>query len=267
MPASELSLATSTPINEMKLIELSWPEVAALDRDKTVVLIPTGAVEQHGPHLPLGTDTYLATAAAEEIAVACNDIALVTPCLWMGASLHHMPFAGTVSQSFDGYAEALRRAVVSLADHGFLKFMTINGHGGNCDSNSIVFRQLRHERPTVQLAAANYFDFIDQGLLTQTMQGPLKGIRHACEAEASLMMHKHPALVRNDKLRNDGLNAEPAIPGLVSNFDEITEQGSYGYATLATAEKGSAVWGSIVANGAQAVRDFSNGYAYLGIES
>lgn len=249
----------------MLLSELTWPEVSALDKASTVVLIPTGAVEQHGPHLPLGTDTYLATAAAQEIAAACPDIALVTPCLWMGASLHHMPFPGTVSASFEGYAEALRRAVASLADHGFIKFMAVNGHGGNCDSNRIVFRQLRHERPTLQLAAANYFDFIEPGLLDSTMEGPLKSIRHACEAETSLMLHKHPSLVRVKKLRNDGLAAYPDIPGLVSNFDEITEQGSFGFATLASAQKGEAFWASIIQNGAKAVRDFSAGFAYLGI--
>ncbi len=249
----------------MRLPELTWPEINALDRERTVVLIPTGAVEQHGPHLPLGTDTFLATAAAEEISAQIPDISLVTPCLWLGASLHHMPFSGTLSHSFAGYEEALTRTIQSLADHHFLKFMVINGHGGNVDSNHITLRKLKYQNPTLQLAAANYFDFLDQSVLDSTLAGPLKSIRHACEAEASLMLHKHPQLVRVDSLRDDGLVSEPVIPGLISNFDEITEEGSFGYATLATPEKGATLWQSIIENGTEAVKRFSGGYTYLGI--
>lgn len=249
----------------MKLNELTWQDVNALNRERTVVIIPLGAVEQHGPHLPLGTDSFLASAAAEEIASQVSDICLLTPCLWLGASLHHMPFPGTLSHSFEGFHEDIRRTVTSLADHNFIKFMTINGHGGNVDSMNIVFRELRHKRPNLQLAAANYFDFVDPELYQQ-MKGPIKGIRHACEAEVSLMLHKHPNLVRKDKLRDDGLAPSPQIPGLISIFDEITEEGSLGYATLATAELGALFWDSIVKNGAKAVRNFSVGYSYLGIE-
>lgn len=249
----------------MKLSELTWQDVNALDRERTVVLIPMGAMEQHGPHLPLGTDTFLASAAAGEIAAEASDVSLLTPCLWLGASLHHMPFSGTLSHSFRGFNESICQVVTSLADHNFIKFMAINGHGGNCDSMRIAFRDLRHKRPNLQLAATNYFDFIDPALY-QKMKGPIKGIRHACEAEVSLMLHKHPNLVRKDKLRNDGLAASPEIPGLISNFDEITEEGSFGYAPLATPELGAAFWESIVRNGAKAVRTFSDGYSYLGIE-
>ena len=142
----------------MKLAELTWQDIADLSRE-IVVLIPTGAVEQHGPHLPLATDTLLATAAAEDIEAQLPDVTLLTPTLWLGASLHHMPFAGTLSHSFAGYDEALKRVILSLAEHRFIKFMTINGHGGNCDSNSVAMRDLKSQNPNLQLAAANYIDF------------------------------------------------------------------------------------------------------------
>ncbi|MFM9874709.1 MAG: creatininase family protein [Fimbriimonadaceae bacterium] len=249
----------------MKLNELTWQDVNALDRVRTVVIIPMGAVEQHGPHLPLGTDTFLASAAAGEIAAIAADVSLLTPCMWLGASLHHTPFPGTLSHSFEGFHENIRQIVNSLADHNFIKFMAINGHGGNIESMKIVFRDLRHKRPNLQLAATNYFDFIEPALL-QKMKGPIKGIRHACEAEVSLMLHKHPNLVRKDRLRDDGLASNPEILGLISNFDEITEEGSFGYATLATPELGAKLWESIIKNGAKAVQTFSEGYSYVGIE-
>jgi len=250
----------------MKLAELTWQDIADLSRE-IVVLIPTGAVEQHGPHLPLATDTLLATAAAEDIEAQLPDVTLLTPTLWLGASLHHMPFAGTLSHSFAGYDEALKRVILSLADHRFIKFMTINGHGGNCDSNRVAMRDLKSQNPKLQLAAADYFDFLEESAWTTHLKGPTKHIRHACEAEVSLMMHKFPHLVRKDRIRDDGLEASPAIPGLVTQFDEITEQGSLGHATFATAETGAKLWQAVVEGGVRAVRHFSQGYCFLGTES
>ncbi|QYK52712.1 MAG: creatininase family protein [Fimbriimonadaceae bacterium] len=249
----------------MKLAELTWQDVAELSRD-IVVLIPTGAVEQHGPHLPLATDTLLATAAAEDIEAQLPDLTLLTPTLWLGASLHHMPFSGTLSHSFTGYDEALKRVILSLAEHRFIKFMTINGHGGNCDLNRVAMRDLKSQNPNLQLAAANYFDFPEASTWKDTLKGPTKNIRHACEAEASLMLHKFPHLVRKDRIRDDGLEPTPAIPGLITQFDEITEQGSLGHATYASAETGAALWQAIVAGGVQAVQGFADGYHFLGAQ-
>jgi len=249
----------------MKLAELTWQDVAELSRD-IVVLIPTGAVEQHGPHLPLATDTLLATAAAEDIEAQLPEITLLTPTLWLGASLHHMPFSGTLSNSFSGYDEALKRVILSLADHHFIKFMTVNGHGGNCDSNRIAMRDLKSQNPNLQLAASNYFDFPEASTWEKTLKGPTKHIRHACEAEASLMLHKFPHLVRKDRIRDDGLEASPAIPGLITQFDEITEQGSLGHASFANAKTGAALWQAVIAGGVQSVQSFADGFNFLGAQ-
>lgn len=143
--------------------------------------------------------------------------------------------------------------------------MTINGHGGNCDSNSIALRDLKARYPQLQFAATNYFDFIPAAVLAEHMQGPIKHIQHACEAEVALMLHKFPDLVRVDQLRNDGLAPQPAIPGLISQFDEITEQGSLGYATYATAELGKNLWDAMLAGGTEAIKNFSDGITYVGI--
>lgn len=247
----------------MILAERTWPEVDALSRD-AVVLIPTGSIEQHGPHLPFGTDTYLATAAGQAIEAALPTETLLTPCLWLGASLHHMAFPGSLSASFAGYDAALSSVITSLARPGFYRFMVINGHGGNCDSNRITLRQLKFEQPNLQLVAANYFDFIDPQVLAESMRGPHKGIRHACEAETSMMMHQHPELVRNNLIRDDGLEPTPKIPGLITQFDEITEQGSLGWATFATAEAGEKLWQSAVQGGIVAVRALLDGYQFVG---
>src|ERR1700722_11241792 len=120
----------------MKLAEMSWPEVATLDSD-TVVLVPTGALEQHGPHMPLFTDSILVTAVAEAVEAKLGTSLLLTPTLWLGASTHHLPFAGSLSASFEGYVLAITAVVDSLSGQGFRKFFLINGHGGNVSPNDV----------------------------------------------------------------------------------------------------------------------------------
>ncbi|HXH60466.1 MAG TPA: creatininase family protein, partial [Fimbriimonadaceae bacterium] len=98
-----------------------------------VVLVPTGSLEQHGPHLPLFTDTLLVTAAAEAIERNLPKKVLLTPTVWLGCSGHHLPFPGSMSASFDGYIETLLQSARSLRRNGFTKVFFINGHGGNTE--------------------------------------------------------------------------------------------------------------------------------------
>ena len=102
----------------MKLAELSWPEVDALDRE-TVFVIPTGSLEQHGPHLPLFTDSILVTAVAEAVEAKLAASMVLTPTLWLGASTHHLAFAGSLSASFEGYVLAIAAVADSLSGQGF----------------------------------------------------------------------------------------------------------------------------------------------------
>jgi creatinine amidohydrolase len=220
----------------MVLAHMTWPEVEASSRE-SVVLIPTGSLEQHGPHLPLFTDSLLATHVASAVERAIPDKVLMTPTLWLGASGHHLAFAGTLSADFDVYMGAISSVVRSLRRHGFYKFYLLNGHGGNNEPNGMVLRKLKEADPELQVGHSGYYAFGAESSKA-LMTGPLKEIKHACEAEASMMLHVHPDLVRRDKLRDDGLVAEPAIRGMVHLFDEITQQGSFGFATRAEASKG-----------------------------
>ncbi len=224
----------------MILARSTWQDVQSFDRDG-VVLIPTGSNEQHGPHLPLHTDSLIAEAVAKMGEEAMPDKVLLTPTVWLGASGHHLAFPGTLSASFETYEGALMNIVESLVPHGFWKFMFLNGHGGNTEPNGIACRKLKHLHRELAICHAGWFSFIPASLLTKVMTGPIKGIRHACEAEASVMMHLYPDLVRVDRLRDDGMQVDGDIVGLTAWFDEITEEGSLGFATQATPEKGQAM--------------------------
>lgn len=247
----------------VKLAELTWPEVEALDRE-VVVLIPTGSLEQHGAHLPLFTDSLIATAVAEAAEKALPTQVLLTPTLWLGASGHHLRFPGSLSASFETYEGAIQDVVSCLLPHGFRKFLVLNGHGGNTSPNDIAMRRLKARHPEATLGHTGYFAFCES-VIAETLEGPLKGMRHACEAETSLMLHLHPHLVRSDRLRDDGLVSEPPVLSPVHHFDEITEAGSFGYATLGTAEKGRRIFEAAINGVVAEIGALAEGYILKGL--
>lgn len=238
-------------------------EVDAFSRE-AVVLIPTGSLEQHGPALPVFTDSLIVTAAAEAVESRLGPQVLLTPTLWMGASGHHIGFCGTLTADFGTYQAAIENVAESLLPHGFHKFYVLNGHGGNREPNGIAIRSLKARYPNAAFGHASYYDFA-KNAVAEVMEGPLKELRHACEAETSLILHLHPDLVRRDKLRDDGLVSEPRVFGVTHHFDEITEQGSYGYATLATAEKGKIIFDAAVAGVVSEIGAIASGYVLRGV--
>lgn len=236
--------------------------MAALTGDE-VILIPTGSLEQHGPHLPLFTDTLIVSAVAREIERALPTQVLLVPTLWLGASGHHLKMAGTLSAGFPAYEGALAGVIESLLPHGFYRFYVLNGHGGNAEPNGVALRELKARYPSLTFCHSAYYMFAESEF-AQIMEGPIKSIRHACEAETSLMMHLNPELVRTAMLRDDGLKAEPPVLGAIHHFDEITEEGSLGYASLATPEKGKLLFEACVEGATREIRTVAEGYRLIG---
>lgn len=251
----------------MKLADATWQDVMewVSDPEDKICLIPTGSLEQHGGHLPLFTDSLIVTAVAEAVERALSDCVLLTPTLWLGCSAHHMEFPGSLTASYDGYGAGVGAVVRSLVKHGFHKFYVLNGHGGNTDSNRLACRALREEMPHITIGTAGWFDFCEK-TVAEVLEGPTKTIRHACEAEASVIMHLAPDLVRKDKLRDDGLACTPDVKGLVWRFDEMTEAGSLGFASLATSEKGKAIFEAAVEGCTEQMGAYSGGVILVGHE-
>lgn len=242
---------------------MTWPEVEAASRD-AVVVVPTGSLEQHGPHLPLFTDTIIVTSVAEAVEARLPEGVLLTPTLWLGASGHHLAFPGTLSNGFEPYMGAIESVVESLIPHGFHRFYVLNGHGGNADPNGVAVRRLKERHRNKTFIQTGYFAHCERKM-AEVMEGPWKLMSHACEAESSVILHLRPELVRRDKLRDDGLVGEPQIRGMIHFFEEMTEQGSLGFATLATAEKGKAIFDAAVEGVVQDIAALLNGYVLKGI--
>jgi creatinine amidohydrolase len=185
----------------LELERMTWPEVrAALDAGCTTVVFACGAVEQHGPHLPLFTDAEHGSELARRVANELGD-ALVAPTVRVGCSEHHMAFPGTISLEESTFAAVLRDYVRSLARHGFRRICVIPSHGGN-------FAPLTHALPMLREAAgerAHVAAFTDlQAVIGSWVRlADALGLAervggHADIAESSVMLALHPELVRTD---------------------------------------------------------------------
>ncbi len=154
---------------------------------------------------------------------------------------------------------AVQSVIESLIPHGFHKFYLLNGHGGNTEPNGVALRELKSKYRNCTFGHSGYFAFIGPEI-ENVMTGPVRSMMHACEAETSLMMHLAPTLVRVDRLRDDGLAANPPLRGVIHHFDEFTEQGSLGYATLATAEKGKKLFELALEGCVKEIEAIADGY-------
>src|SRR3972149_8994517 len=115
--------------DEHELVNLTQPEVVAILDRNPMVVIPVGSVEQHGPHLPCGTDTFAAEVVAKKVAADLN--ALLVPFTPLGVTPFHMSFVGTVSLTPETFMGLLTEVCESMAHHGAKRFVVINWHEGN----------------------------------------------------------------------------------------------------------------------------------------
>jgi creatinine amidohydrolase len=156
----------------MKLELLTWLQVQQIDLS-TPVIIPTGALEQHGPHLPLYTDTLFVEAIANAVELELSNEVLLTPVLWVGGSENLMDFSGTITATPSSYISNLQAIIRSLSKHGFYKFCVLNSHGGNTDLNSVALRELKAENKNLVLTHFAYWELLTD-VLAKVQEGPLK---------------------------------------------------------------------------------------------
>lgn len=194
----------------MRLAELNWPAVAALSKDVPVVA-PIAALEQHGGHLPLFTDSMLLAEVVRRAEQALGDRVLWTPLSWLGNSHHHLDFAGTLSAAPRTYLDLLGDLIDNLVKHGFRRIVLLNGHGGNITpARQAVFeaRQRYREREGLLLIEATYWQ-LKNGSRDLPPAFVQDQMGHACEWETSMMMRLAPGLVA----ATEGLEPVPLEAG------------------------------------------------------
>ena len=176
------------------------PALRDLAARDAIVLIPFGATEQHGPHLPVMVDHRLATEAAYRAAAildAAGQPVLVTPTVWTGFSEHHMELGGTITIDYATLHGLIRGIVRSLVRGGFRRICIVNGHGGNIAPLTVCVSELTVELH-IPLVSLTYYETDDPA--TRSILTTQSAVLHACEAETAMIMATEPALVRHDHL-------------------------------------------------------------------
>jgi len=223
----------------MHLAEEAWPDLGSYFDDQSLAIVPVGSTEQHGPHLPEGTDHMIAEGFAREVAERGGY--LCTPTVNIGVSSHHRQFHGTMwvdPPAFRQYMTALAR---NLTTHGIDRIVFVNAHGGNVQHLREVGRRLREERNAYAIEWMWNESIPD--LVNDLFESPGP---HGGPKETALIQHLRPELVHDDRLeeaRDTGLpNWEgERVHGARTFFDSIdnTENGVLGDQTDATPAKGA----------------------------
>jgi creatinine amidohydrolase len=245
--------STAAPLNIKKgikmTIEVEWARLTApvlreiAGKPGAMAVLPIGSLEQHGPHLPVITDTASASAAAIRAArqVAGDIPVAVLPGLWLGMSEHHLPFGGTITLDYETLSRVLRCIVRSLKASGFARLFIVNGHGGNIDPLAVAVRELAVEFAMPIVATLPWGLAPEQ---TSAIFEADTGAHHACEGETSVMLAITPDTVRSEKFAQAFENQEHPIdvPEGASRFYSFSERapvsGTWGDPRSATAEKG-----------------------------
>jgi creatinine amidohydrolase len=251
----------------MRYEELSVPDVEALDRDRTVLVLPLGSVEQHGRHMPLGTDTILAGSVVEAAAERLSGRIVMLPSPWYGLSVHHMHFEGTLTLQATTLMALVEDIVASLVAHRFRRILIVNGHGGNNGVLDVLASTLGHRfHGIARIACLTYFQ-LARNAIAALRQSDTGGMGHACEFETAMMQHVRADLVDaaaaitaypdpgSSYLTTDLLGSSPVCT--YHDFFDLSASGTLGDPSLASPEKGAQFHAAVVDELVEFIEDFS----------
>jgi creatinine amidohydrolase len=227
--------------------DYSSEEFAALDRSRIVAVLPVGATEQHGPHLPLSVDAAIVDGVVAAVAERLPDDSnvLFLPTLPVGKSDEHRRFPGTLTLSGETLIRVWTEIGACVAASGVRKLVLLNSHGGQISIMDVVARELRI-RHDMLVFSVNWFGVgMPEGVYSDHEQ---KHGVHAGDMETSVMLSLHPDLVRMDRAQNfcsltetfekDYRYISLSRVRLGWQSQDLNPEGACGNASAATAEKG-----------------------------
>ncbi len=231
---------------------LSWPELQERLQEVDTALLPCGAIEQHGPHLPVDIDYFDANYLARKVAEACsNPRPLVMPPIPYGVSYHHEDFKGTISVTNEALSRFVYDIGMSLAVNGIRKLIIINGHGDNAPTLNFAAQMINRD--------AGIFVCVDTGETSDRDIDNLSETHndiHAGEVETSTSLALRPELVNMDKAERESprfissymdYSSSRGVPWYVRTR-KLSETGIIGDPTKASAEKGKKMWEVMIAH-------------------
>jgi len=189
---------------EIRYEKLTWPEINDAVEQNQVCVVPCGAVEQHGPHLPLDVDVVCPGGIAYGAARLIADKVLVLPTLCYGYTGHVMDFPGTINTHYTHFIDQVLDVVKSLAYHGFKKIVLLNGHGSNWPNLDLAARRanLETDAECIPVCWWNLLT-VDKEFLPSWRESKFPGgCAHACELETSLYLYLDGDNVRKDQIKS-----------------------------------------------------------------
>ncbi len=234
-------------MHPLLMSSLSWVEYRERIQNNVTILIPCGALEQHGPHLPLGTDALLSTAIAQSVAEIINGI--VAPTLSYGyksqpKSGGGQHFPGTTSLDGNTLSQVIRDVIRELARQGATQVVVIDGHYENqwflTEGIDLALRDVG-AGSELKIIRLEYWDFLTESTLHQVFPEGFPGyaLEHAAVMETSLMLHYHPKLVRLHLIPDDKPADFPPYDVYPANTNWVPSSGVLSSAKTATIEKGT----------------------------
>jgi len=236
--------------------KMTWEEVNAAVAARKPVLIPVATIEDHGLHLPIDTDVVIAESVCRRTAALIPDEVVLLPPIHIGYSPHHIDGPGVLTAQWDVFIQYVKGITSNLAYHGFRKMLLVNGHGSNRPLLDLATRLTVVENPDVQCATLSWWD-LKQVQETVAAFRESEWTGHACELETSIYLAVAPEDVQMDKARKDLTpyiskhfwadlvgQAPPGYANAVAMteyWSTVSETGTWGDPTVATAEKGEAI--------------------------
>jgi creatinine amidohydrolase len=228
--------------------DMTWPEVNEAVAQRRVALIPVGAIEQHGYHLPVDVDNKIAVHVCDEVARRAGGSVVSMPPIHYGYNDHNMDFPGTISIAMQHFVDYCVDVGRSLAHQGFRHMIYVNAHGSNAPLCDLIARRITVETDALA-AAINHWQIAWDVIAAQLEGGPYAA-DHACEWETSEYLHIDPAKVQMDKAV-DEIPADRGGPRwlypdlsasrqvyFMNYWSRMNTSGVAGTPTRATAEKG-----------------------------
>lgn len=236
--------------------KMSWPEINEAAEEGRVALLPAATLEDHGLHLPVDTDVVIAEAVCRRAAAVAGDDAVLLPCIQYGYSPHHIDGPGTLTVRWDTFIDSVRQITSSLAYHGFYKILILNAHGSNRPVLDLAARLTIVENPDVQCGMLSWWDMKSvKEAVAEFRESEWTG--HACELETSVYLAVDPGRVCMDLARpdinprmsrhfwSDLVDRSPTGYStkvfMTDYWSTVSETGTWGDPTSATAEKGEAL--------------------------
>lgn len=251
-------------VEEYLLGDLAWPDAEKAIADGKVVLIPLGSVEQHGPHLPLDTDTVTAYEVCKAIGQRIPQIALVMPPVYYTPAEISMGFPGTIDVQATHFIDYLYDICASLVKHGFKRIVMVSGHGVNPPFMQVVSMMVTAKHEAI-CAGAAYFDFAKPEVRKIVSHGS-----HACEFETSMLLSLKPESVQMSRAVRDWniymgiksskysyrnfIDRSPIF--FIDHLSRFSATGIIGDPTKATKEKGDKLMKVIVDDMVGFVKEF-----------